>query len=385
MLREEPEMTPEPHRIVVASMVAGVPGQGGWVWAVLQWVLGLRQLGHDVLLVEPLECIQPATRSAFAAVVEEFGLNGAAAMVTPGREAAGLDFDQVADRCRRADLLVNIAGVLGDPELFEPIPTRAYVDVDPGFTQLWHNSEGIDMGLAGHTAHFTVGLNVGSDRCPIPTCGIDWVPTLPPVVLERWPVRSGLEHDGLTTVANWRGYGSVDHGGVFYGQKAHAWRELFPLAQQSSRPCTPALAVHPDEHKDVAALAEYSWSLLDPAMVAGTPAAYQRFVSGSWAELGVAKSGYVASRSGWFSDRSVCYLAAGRPVVAQDTGFSDHLPVGEGLLAFDGVEDAVEAIATVANDYGRHRRAARAFAEERLDSRRVLGRLVALADEGARQ
>lgn len=379
------ERSPEPRRIVVASMVTGVPGQGGWVWAVLQWVLGLRQLGHDVLLVEPVDGIQAGNRAAFATFVEEFGLGGAAAMVTPGRQAAGLDFEEVAARCRRADLLVNIAGVLGDAELFEPIPARAYVDVDPGFTQLWHQSEEIDMGLAGHTAHFTVGLNVGSDHCPIPTCGMEWVPTLPPVVLARWPVGSGLEHDGLTTVANWRGYGSVEHGGVFYGQKAHAWRELFPVAQRSPRPCTPALAVHPDEHKDVAALAEHGWSLLDPAVVAGTPAAYQRFVSGSWAELGVAKSGYVASRSGWFSDRSVCYLAAGRPVVAQDTGFSDHLPVGEGLLAFDGVEDAVDAISAVAADYEHHRRAARAFAEEHLDSRRVLGRLVALATEGVRQ
>ena len=382
MLPEKPERNADRRRIVVASMVAGVPGQGGWVWAVLQWVLGLRQLGHDVLLVEPVDRIEPATRAAFATVAEQFGLEGAATMVTPRHQAAGLDFDRVADWCRRADLLVNIAGVLRDGELFEPIPARAYVDVDPGFTQLWHQSDGIDMGLAGHTAHFTVGLNVGTDRCAIPSCGVEWVPTLPPVLLEQWPVRSRLDHDGMTTVANWRGYGSVEFGGVFYGQKAHAWRDLFPLAQLSPRPCTPALSIHPDEHKDVAALAEHGWSLLDPAVVAATPAAYRRFVSGSWAELGVAKSGYVESWSGWFSDRSVCYLAAGRPVVAQDTGFSDVLPVGEGLLAFEAVEDAVDAITAVASDYGRHRRAARAFAQEHLDSRRVLARVVSVATEG---
>lgn len=376
-------MHPERRRIVVTSMVAGVPGQGGWVWAVLQWVLGLRQLGHDVLLLEPVDRIQPATRAGFAKIVGEFGLGGAAAMVTPSRDSAGLEFGAIAQRCREADVLFDIAGVLTGSELFDPIPARAYVDVDPGFTQLWHRSEGIDMGLAGHTAHFTVGLNIGAPACPVPTCGVEWVPTLPPVVLERWPVAPRLEHDGLTTVANWRGYGSVEHGGVFYGQKAHAWRQLFPLPRLSPRPCTPALAIHAAEEKDVAALAEHGWSLLDPAVVAATPAAYHRFVSGSWAELGVAKSGYVVSRSGWFSDRSACYLAAGRPVVAQDTGFSDRLPVGEGLLAFDGVEDAADAIAAVASDYERHRRAARAFAEDHLDSRRVLGRLVALATEGS--
>ena len=377
MLRES-----ERRRIVVASMVTGVPGQGGWVWAVLQWVLGLRRLGHEVLLVEPVDTIEAGNQAAFTAFVEEFGLEGGAAMVTHTRQAFGLDFHQVADRCRGADLLVNIAGVLGDAELFEPIPARAYLDVDPGFTQLWHLSEGIDMGLAGHTAHFTVGLNVGKPRCPIPTCGVDWVPTLPPVVLDCWPVGVGVDHDALTTVANWRGYGSVDHDGVVYGQKAHAWRELFPLGHRSPRPCTPALAIHPEEGKDVVDLAENGWSLLDPAVVAGTPAAYRRFVSGSWAELGVAKSGYVVSRSGWFSDRSVCYMAAGRPVLAQETGFSDVLPVGEGLVAFDGVEDAVDAITAVATDYERHRRAARAFAEEHLDSQRVLRRIVALATDG---
>lgn len=170
---------------------------------------------------------------------------------------------------------------------------------------------------------------------------------------------------------------------IVYGQKAHAWRRLFPLARRSPWPCTPALAIHTEEGADLAALNEHGWSLLDPVALAGTPAAYQRFVTGSRAELGVAKSGYVASRSGWFSDRSACYLAAGRPVVAQDTGFSDHLPTGQGLLAFDGVDDGVEAIASVASDYERHRRAARALAQEHFDSRRVLGDLLPRLTQGA--
>lgn len=376
-------MRPDPCRIVVASMVAGVPGHGGWVWAVLQWVLGLRQLGHDVLLVEPAESIEPGALADFGAVVEEFSLGGTAAMVTPARDTVGLSFGELADRCAQADLLIDIAGVLTEPELFEPIPARAYVDVDPGFTQVWQASEGIDMRLARHTAHVTVGLNLGAPGCPIPTCGLDWVPTLPPVVLERWSPSPHLEHDALTTVANWRGYGSVEHEGVVYGQKAHAWRELFPVGRLSPMPCTPALAIHPGETTDLAALEQHGWSLLDPAVVAGTAGAYHRFVTGSRAELGVAKSGYVASRSGWFSDRSACYLAAGRPVVAQDTGFSDHLPTGEGLLAFDGVDDAVDAVAAVSNEYERHRRAARALAEEHFDSRRVLGRLLPLLTEGS--
>ncbi len=388
---------PDRLRVVLASMVAGVPGHGGWVWAVMHWALGLRQLGHDVLLLEPTDDPTPARRAAFDAVAAAFGLAGAATMVgprstpaDPGRAAAGrlpggaageraghpMTYGEVGAWCASADLLVNIAGALTDPELFEPVPARLYVDVDPCFTQLWQAAEGIDMHLDGHSAHATVGLNVGTSAGDVPTCGVDWMATPPPVVVDRWPEDHPLEHRALTTVANWRGYGSVDRGGVLHGQKAHSWRALLGVGARSTVPCTPALAIHPDEEPDLAALREHRWTLLDPAAVAGTPEAYHRFVSGSLAELAVAKSGYVVSRSGWFSDRSACYLAAGRPVIAQDTGFADHLPTGQGLLAFDDVDGALEAIAAVEADYERHRRAARAVATEHLDARRVLPRLI---------
>ena len=137
-----------------------------------------------------------------------------------------------------------------------------------------------------------------------------------------------------------------------------------------------ALAIHPDEGKDLAALESNGWQLLDAAQVARTPPSYRRFIRGSKAEFGIAKSGYVAARCSWFSDRSVCYLASGRPVLAQETGFSDHLPVGEGLLAFTAEEDALRGIEALARDYPRHARAARAVAEEHFDSDRVLPRLL---------
>ncbi len=369
-------MPPERLRIVLAAMVAGVPDHGGWIWAVMQWALGLRSLGHDVLLLEPTDETTPAHDAAFDAAVERFGMTGSAAMVGPGRRSRPLDDAEVRAWCASADLLVNIGGVLADAELFEPVGARVYVDVDPGFTQLWQAVEGIDMRLGGHTAYATVGLNIGSPACDVPTCGLDWLPILPPVVLDRWPCDHPLERRALTTVANWRGYGSVEHGGVLHGQKAHSWRALLPVAARSAVPCTPALAIHPRERHDLAALDEHHWRLLDPAAVAGTPEGYHRFVSGSLAELGIAKSGYVVSRCGWFSDRSACYLAAGRPVIAQDTGFAHHLPVGEGLLAFDGIDDALEAIASVEADYDRHREAARTIATDHLDARRVLPRLI---------
>jgi hypothetical protein len=154
-------------------------------------------------------------------------------------------------------------------------------------------------------------------------------------------------------------------------------RRLLELPRLTSAPLLPALAIDPGEESDLRALREHGWRLVDPARVAATPDAYRRFVSGSKGELGLAKAGYVDSRCGWFSDRSACYLAAGRPVVAQDTGFARTLPTGAGLFAFQSAPEAADAIGLVCADYARQRDAARALAEEHLDSDIVLSRLLA--------
>jgi hypothetical protein len=269
-------------------------------------------------------------------------------------------------------VVVNLAGTLRDAALLDAAAVRAYVDLDPAFTQVWHE-QGIDVGLTGHTHHLSVGLSLGAPDCTAPVCGRDWLPVLPPVVLDVWDEATVLERDAFTTVANWRGYGSVHHAGITYGQKAHAWRQLLAVPAGTPRPCTPALAIHPCEEADLGALAEHGWRLLAPQAVAGTPEEYRTFVRGSLAELGIAKAGYVTSRCGWFSDRSACYLASGRPVVAQETGFSDHLPTGAGLLAFATADEAVAATVAVVGQYARHRRAARELATAHLDARIVLG------------
>jgi hypothetical protein len=197
------------------------------------------------------------------------------------------------------------------------------------------------------------------------------------VVLEHWPVADGLRHDAFTTVAHWRAYGSIEHDGVLYGQKAHSLRELVDLPGRApDERFIPALAIHADEKRDLEALGRHGWELLDPAVVAATPEAYADFVRGSRAEVGVAKSGYVASACGWFSDRSICYLASGRPVLAQDTGFAADVPTGDGLLAFTTADEAAEGARELRADYDRHRRGARAVAEEVFASDRVLSRLL---------
>jgi hypothetical protein len=374
-------------RILVSGMVAGDPWQGGATWAVLQYVLGLRQLGHEVLLVEPIarDQVKPAGATlgasenvaCFTSLLEDFDLNGDAALVLAGtQQTVGLSYDQLRKRARSSDLLINISGMLADPELTGSIPIRVYLDLDPGFNQLWHSVSGLNMRFEGHTDFVTVGLNLGEPGCTVPTCGRTWLKTLQPIVLERWPVAGSLKSDALTTVGNWRGYGSIELNGQRYGQKAHSLRQLLRLPTLTEERFLLALSIHPAEHKDLAALRENGWGVLDPAEVARTPKAYQEFIQGSKGEFGVAKSGYVVSNCAWFSDRSVCYLASGRPVIAQETGFSAHLPTGAGLFGFQDEEGALKAIDSVRSSYEKHRCKAREIAEEYFDSQKVLSRLL---------
>ena len=376
-------------RILVSGMLAGVPYHGGVTWVVLQYLLGFRRLGHEVMFVEPVDeavvgsaddgADEIAVRDRyFHAVTERYGL-AATALVDPRGRSVGVDFADVDAFARSADLLVNLSGVLHPEkwsEWIDRIPVRLYVDLDPGFTQIWADGYGIDMGFSGHTHFASVGGTLASDSSPVPSCGLDWIPTLPPVALPWWPFSETQDRGAFTTVANWRGYGSVEHQGLRYGQKAHAFRALADLPVRARESIEVALAIHPEERDDLALLNANQWRLRNPDEVARTPWEYETYVSTSRGELGIAKTGYVVGRTGWFSDRSACYLAAGRPVVAQDTGFAELLPVGRGLLSFSTADEAADALDRVAGAYEAHRRAAREIAEEYLDSDRVLSRLL---------
>ena len=373
--------------ILLSGMVAADPGLGGATWAVLQYVLGLRRLGHDVYLVEPVRSTSLAPAGAvladsdnaryLRAVAADFGLETRSALVLAGTtETVGLPYAELRRAAERADVLLNINGILTEEPLFEPVARRVYLDIDAGFNQLWHATQGIDRGFAGHTRHVTIGQAIGEPGCPVPDCGIEWEKTLQPVVLEHWPVANGIRYDALTTVGNWRGYGSFEHDGVFFGQKAHSLRPLIDLPTRTDEEFVLALAIHPDETRDLEALEANGWRLADPAQVAATPAAYREFIQSSKAEFGLVKHGCLAAPCGWFSDRSVCYLASGRPVVAQETGFSRFVPTGEGLFAFETTDEALAAVEELRRDYPRHARAARELAQEYFDSDKVLTRML---------
>jgi len=372
--------------ILFAGMIAADAGHGGATWAVLQYLLGFRRLGHDVYFVEPVPAAKlapegvalPLTTTAayFQQVVASFGFSSSAALLVQGTtDTIGLTHAELVSVARRADVLVNISGMLTDPALLEGIGRRVYLDLDPGFNQAWHVEAGIDMRFDLHTHFATVGLAIGRAECLVPLCDRRWITTCPPVVLGEWPYARRLARNAFTTVANWRSYGSLQFEGLFLGQKAHALRPLMELPQTTTTRFELALTIHETE-PDLVALRRAGWGLVDPNEAAGTPRRYRRFIRGSLAEFGIAKSGYAAVRSGWFSDRSACYLASGRPVLAQRTGFDHVLPTGEGLLSFETADDVLSGVEAIATNYPRHRAAARAIAEQHFDSDRVLTRLL---------
>ena len=381
--------------VVVAGALANKHRNGGEAWVRMSWVEGLRRLGLDVWFVEQIDaatCVDaqgaPApfaeseNRRYFDVVMDEFGLTGRASLLyEDGREAAGPSLDELADVAAAADLLVNISGHLQIPALTQRLRRKAYVDLDPGFTQFWH-ADGW-RGLAGHDTYFTVGENVGRPGCDIPTGGIDWTPVPPPVVLEDWPVAADGQLGSFTTVGAWRGaFGVIERDGHTYGLKVHEFRKMIELPRRVPARFEIALDIYPGDDRDRESLEANGWHLLRPAETVRGPQAFRRFVQGSGAEFSVAQGIYVDTNSGWFSDRSVRYLASGRPALLQDTGFSENYPVGDGLLAFRTLEEATAGAARIAADYAGHRAAARALAEERFDSDKVLPRFLAQAGVG---
>jgi hypothetical protein len=363
-----------PLRIVVAGRLAAAPGQGGAAWAVLQWALGFVSLGHQVFLVEPLTTPSMRQRRYFRQVVRRFGLERSAAILERGRWL-GVAADSVKCAAEQADLLVDLSGVAAHHDFAARIPIRVYVDLDPGFTQLWHLA-GIDVGLGGHTHYVTVGQRIGVENGPIPTLGMRWIRVLPPVALEYWPVTPPPRRERFTTVANWRTYGSIEHDGLVYGDKVHSFRRFSRLPLMAQVPMAVALTISDDDVEDRRALGAGGWQVLDAARVVATPDAYQRFIQRSSAEICIAKAGYVLGRTGWFSDRSAAYLASGRPVVAQGTGADGTLFERGGVLSFTDPEGAAAGIEQVRRHYPAYATAARRIAERHLDARRILGQLL---------
>jgi len=361
--------------IVVAGALAAKPDNGGEAWVRLSWVLGLRRLGFDAWLVEEVDAeTATAGRSFFERTVATAGLESRALLLVEG-EANGRR--QVAELAEEATALVNISGNLRDRELLEMFDRRAYVDLDPGFTQIWQAQGLLGDQLARHHRHFTVGLNLGAADCELPADGFEWVPLPPPVLLEQWQPQEPRRFDRFTTVATWRNaLGRPEHDGRTYTLKHHQLRRFAEVPRRSGLPFEIALEIHPDEADEAERLRQLGWMVVEPAAVAADPAGFRDYVRGSGAELSVTQGIYAETRSGWISDRTAHYLAAGRPAVVQETGLPSAYRPEAGLLTFSDPEQAADAAAQVVAEYDRHAAAARAFAAETFDSDKVLSRML---------
>jgi hypothetical protein len=371
--------------IVVAGALANKPHNGGAAWTRLSWPLGLKKLGCDVYFFEQIdECADDSgaacefDRSAnlayFADVTARFGLAGRAALFSErGGRSSGLDSSAAAEIADAADLLVNISGHLTLDALKPRFRKRVFVDQDPGYTQFWHLNGLAEDRLRDHHFYFTVGENIGTPGCLIPCGGIAWRPLRQPVVLEEWPVAPCEGQTPFTTVGSWRGpYGRVAIDGRLLGTKAHEFRKFLPLPALSHERFEIALSIDPSDSRDLDALREHAWAIVDPRTVACDPWSFRRYVQGAGAEFSVAQGIYVETHSGWFSDRTARYLASGKPALVQDTGFSARYPTGCGLVAFRTLDEAAHGVRTITRDYGAHSRAARSIAEEFFDSDTVL-------------
>jgi hypothetical protein len=354
----------------------------------VQYVLGLARLGHDVYYLEdtgqwpynPVEgglgkdCAFNVTY--LADLMARFGLAGRWAYRFPWQSQwFGLSDAQRGDVIRSADLLINISGTLERPEEYRQVRRLVYIDSDPVFTQvkLARGQADFRKLVDLHDVHFSFGECFSP---LVPATGHRWRPTRQPIVLAEWHPETPAR-EVFTTVMNWTSYKPVVYGNQSYGQKDLEFTRFLDLPSLVA-PTLLEIAVNAGKTRRTpyALLRHKGWGVADPEEVCPDLDSYRRYIETSRAEWSVAKNGYVVGQPGWFSCRSACYLAAGKPVVIQDTGFRTVFPVGEGILPFTTIDEAVAAIKDVEQHYARHARAARTIAEVYFDSDQVLSRLI---------
>jgi hypothetical protein len=359
-------------------------GRGGLGMYLLQWLHGLQRLGYRVVFLEYLKQESGEAKEFVVGYFRDTVMHwwhpeqSALMLATSGMSLFGLEAAEVKRVAREAAAVITIAAPYRrDPyPLMADVRPRILVEQDPGYTHLWATGGDTRDVFGDHDYYFTVGGHIGTTKCSLPTLGFRWQPTWNPVVLDWWSGKA-ITRDRFTTIADWRSYGYLEFAGQVFGPKAEEFCRFIELPRLADEPVEIALNIDPED-PDLAYLREHGWHIESPRVVAG-PDGYRDYVQGSLGEFSCAKGGYVGTRCGWFSDRSACYLAAGRPVVLQSTGYGDLLPTGRGLFAVQTVAEAAEAIRAIRKDYTLHSTAARAIAEEHFDSGRVVKRLLAAA------
>ena len=375
-------------RIVCSVHLVRYP-LGGHSWHHLQYLIGLARMGHQVTFFEnygwPDSCYDPARNvmtsdptygiAYLEKLMRPYGIGERWCYLGEDGTAYGMSRNRLAELCSESDLYLNLSNINWIPEV-EKCRRRVLVDTDPAFTQI--GALGAGGPFDAYHALFTYGENVHQPGCDMPTAGERWHRTRQPVVLDLWPVDSGDRSAPFTTLATWSPIGDRIHEGRVYGMKNREFQPFFTLPRDTGEPMEMSLNAPGEIRRQ---LREGGWNLVDPRKVTFDPWTYQQYLRASRAEFSVAKHGYVVTRCGWFSERSAAYMASGRPVLIQETGFSDWLETGSGVIPFSTPSEALDGIEDINSRYESHCQAARELAEEYFDARKVLTSLLETALE----
>ena len=382
-------------RIIVSAKIANTTV--GHIDHALTYAVGWQRMGHEVTLVDnvgrarctdesgvPVGFDDWSGRAHFEAVARRYGLWPRCSLIYKQGEAThGLSFAQVAQAARGADLLVARSGQIHKLRaIFEPPRRRAFLDGNPGSTQIrFHERAEDHEPLDEYECRFTLGFNIGTPQCPIPTDGLRWRALPRPVLLADWPTAPAAPGQRFTTISTWKGRGRFEWQGVESGEKSDNWLQFLYLPAATAQALEVALRFESDTWESDRHLFESRrWVISDPAELR-TLDDYRRYIAGSRAEFSVAHNRYVEFRTGWFSDRSALYLASGKPVLVQATGIEAHLPTGQGLLTYTTLDEAVAGIEAINADYAGHCHAAREIAERHFDAERVLREILDQAQD----
>jgi hypothetical protein len=385
----------------VRIVVTGLLGQyafGGVTWDYLQYLLGFRALGHDVWYLEdsgawPYDPVKQTIGTDcsynvayLGSIMAEFGF-GDRWIYRNGADGAfhGAGESAARDLIKNGDLLVNVssAGWLKDYDF--GVKHQMFIDGDPMFCQvslLDPKNADYAARVKAHDSHFTFGLNVGKPDCLAPDTSIRWKKTVQPIALDQWAMQDDDAPDRFTTVMNWASYAPIEWQGKPYGQKDLEFEKFKLLPKHTPQRLEMAMGQGVGSKRPTEELRALGWTILEAGDVLPDHRSYHEFLRTSKAEWSVAKHGYVTARTGWFSCRTACYLALGRPAVVQETGWSDYIPAGDGLLAFSTLEEAAAAIADINDHYAEHQAAARALAEQFFDAKKVCADLLTQAGIG---
>lgn len=338
----------------------------------MNWALAFRQLGWDVWLTEHLgagDLSDPDSQGVcrqqrfWTGTMREFGFEDRECLLIDG---AARSFQAMREFAAEADLFLNYSGQFHRLDLLPPALPKAYLDLDPAFTQLWAETCHVDMNFHGHDAFLTIGMNVNGETARFPKAAREWIPVRPPVAAATWramldvhaPAPLPADDAPWTTVGHWYGYNDLPWEGRMYGGKRHSFLAMLDLPARSRKRVAVATDLQPEWGDDTARFEQGGWEFVPAESVCANVPAYLRFLRQSRGEVGIAKQGYLVARSGWISDRSLVYLSLGRPVILQDTGWPEILPVRHGLLPFRDGETAAAAMRTVDDDFPAHAAAA---------------------------